>query len=62
MAKLLKFGLPRTGEMSTWLGAGGFVSVLGYWFTVEESEAIIIVIGLIWSALSTFNKEADADA
>lgn len=61
MDKLLKFGLPRKGELSTWIGAGGLVTVLALFLTAEQANSIeMIALGVI-SLLATFNKEESAE-
>lgn len=59
---MFKFGFPRTNELSTWIGGGGFVALLSAFMLPEQAEAItgLALAGL--AVFSAFNKEVDGDA
>ena len=58
---MFKFGMPRSGELSTWIGAGGLTAALALFVTAEQADAISVTLLAVLGLLSAFNKEEDAD-
>lgn len=59
---IFKVGIPRKGELSTWIGAGGLTALLGGTLAPEYLETINYFALLAVSVVALINKERDADS